>query len=416
MDKTTYEHHRKRLVECLPPESAAVLFSGSECRKSGDVFYEFFANRDFFYLTGLNEANAIIVISKNECDEVREYLWVERRTEEHARWFGKRPNSESLEQQTGLPIYNYTENFSTWLNTFLQKNDYVIYLDLHDAADASPAYTLAETVRGRFPWIRFGDLHSIVSRLREIKSDAEIRAMKQGITVAKDAVIKLMEQAKPGMSEYQLKALWDYTVSWQGVRDMAFQPIITSGENNFIIHYSAYTRTIRPGDVILLDAGVNWDGLCCDISRAWPVDTWFTEEEELFYRCMLECSRDLFNYVKPGIQMRDVYRMQRRIMRKRIVEFGLVPDEERANRLIWHGGAHHIGYDNHDEVHISSHESRCVEPNMVFAIDIGLYDLEKNIGFRLEDDCLVTENGSENLTAEIPRQLDELRAILDCRY
>ena len=418
MEKEFYKMNRKRLADKLESNSIAILFSGIENRKSRDVFFPFFANRNFYYLVGLNEPNAVIVIIKDEKGEFQERLFVEQRDEVKEKWFGKRPNSEMLENELGISIYDYEANFYSWLSAFVSQNGYSIYLDfqyLDNTIEVNLSKVFSEKIRKDFPWLRICNMHEILSLLREIKSDREIEEMEVGIRIAKKAFIKLMEEAKVGMTEYQLKALWDYTVSCDGVRDMAFQPIITSGENNFIIHYSDYSRKIKKGDIILCDAGVNWNGLCCDISRAWPINQWFTTKEEAFYKCMLDCSRELFAFVEPGKQMRDIYVTQRKIMRKYIIEYGLAPDIESANKLIWHGGAHHIGFDNHDDVHISNHENRLIEKNMVFAIDIGIYDLEHNIGFRIEDDCLVTENGSRNLTVDIPRDLEDIRIIMNQR-
>lgn len=417
-EKDFFDKNRKKVADMMEPGSIALFFSGVNVRKSGDVFYPFFANRNFYYLTGINESEDILVIQKDYEGDIKEYFFVKQVSQETERWFGRRLTEDNIYKISGLSITGYRDDFSVWIITILQNNQYTLYLDYFyydERYEYSEVYSFFDNIKKRLPWLKISDIHSIMCKIRTIKEDEEIQEMRDGISICRNAFIRLMTEARVGMTEYQLKALWDYEVASKGVRDMAFQPIITSGENNFIIHYSDYTRTIVPGDVILCDTGVNWNGVCCDISRAWPIDDWFTNKQELFYRCMLACSKELFQFVKPGRAMKDIYKEQRHIMRRKIVEFGIASNEEDANKLIWHGGAHHIGFDNHDEVYIENHAYDLIKKNMVFAIDIGIYDVENNIGFRLEDNCLVTELGSENLTRDIPYELDELKEMMNAR-
>ena len=413
-----FANNRKKLSNKIGDSSIAILCSGREVRKSADVMYPFFANRNYYYLTGLEEPNAFLVLYNKE-GVLEEYLFVEKVSPVRERWYGKRLSDEEITCRSSIQNIYDSSVFAEWLLKFLYSTKCSsIYFDIwrYDEADpVSIAEKWAEFVRERFQDIDILNLHEIMTRLRTIKENEEILHMRKAVEITRYAFLQMMKKAKVGMKEYQLKAEFDYAIAYKGIKDAAFQPIITTGKNNFCIHYSAYTREICPGDLLLCDSGVNYQGICCDVSRVWPVDEWFTEIQEKYYRCALAASNEMFSRVKPGITMRDVYKMQHRILRAKIVEFGIAKDEEEAKMLIWHGGSHHIGIDNHDEVYIEKYPENILEKNMVFAVDMGIYNPIENVGLRVEDDCLVTATGCGNLTKTIPRELDELREVLKIR-
>lgn len=412
-----FKKNRDRFSALLPENSIAIFFSGREIRKSADVMYPFFANRNYYYLTGLEEPNAVLAAVRQP-DTVEWTLFVEKVDATYARWFGERLTVDEILMRSMLTVSDSSERFWTWFLDHIEPWRTTIYLDLHRYSDTDPdswAEALGKRLCAMFDHVQVQSSHPLMERLRMVKEDAEIACMRQGIDVARECFLRMMAVASPGITEYQLKAEAEYAAAYANVRDMAFQPIITTGKNNFCIHYSAYDAVIQPGDLLLCDMGLNYHGVCCDISRCWPVDNWFSPVQEKFYRCALDTSDAFFALIHPGMQMREVYRMQHRLMRRMIVEHGIAKTEEEAKSFIWHGGAHHIGFDNHDEVMIEREPENLLEKNMVFAIDIGIYSPSDGVGLRIEDDCLVTESGCSNLTEQIPRKLEDLRDVLTNR-
>ena len=217
----------------------------------------------------------------------------------------------------------------------------------------------------------------------------------------------MMRASRPGLYEYQLKAEFDYALAQHGVLTPAFPSIVSTGKNNFCIHYYEYMGQVQDGDMILADVGAKYDNLFNDVSRGWPANGRFSEKQRQLYTCAYRTSQHMFSIIRPGMPMANVDRLAREYNFGQLKELGLCRSYDEAGRYIWHGGAHHVGYDVHDLV-----EAETVLPGMVFCVDIGIYCEEWGIGFRLEDNCLVTEDGCENLTVKIPRTIEEIEAAV----
>lgn len=221
----------------------------------------------------------------------------------------------------------------------------------------------------------------------------------------------MMQSSKPGKYEYQYKAEFDYTLAQHGVLNPGFPPIISAGKNNFYIHYYSYRGQAQNGDMILNDVGACWDNEINDVSRGWPCDGKFNEKQKLLYQCAYETSEYMFSILKPGMPMADVDLTARRYNFEQLKAIGLCKNYEEVGKYIWHGGAHHVGYDVHDLVDLSMP----LTPGMVFCVDVGIYCEEWGIGFRLEDNCLITETGCENLSAITPRSIEDIEAVMGKR-
>ena len=220
----------------------------------------------------------------------------------------------------------------------------------------------------------------------------------------------MMEHSRPGMYEYQYKAEYDYALAQYGVLEPGFSSIISAGQNNFCIHYDGYRGQAQEGDLILNDVGVRWDYLVTDVSRAWPCNGRYTERQKLLYECAYRTSQHMFGILKPGMPMLDVDRLIKEYNFEQLKEAGVCASFDEIGTYMWHGGAHHIGFDVHDMV---AAREAALAPGMVFCVDIGIYHEEWGIGFRLEDNCLITENGCENLSADIPRTIEDIEAVMN---
>ena len=232
--------------------------------------------------------------------------------------------------------------------------------------------------------------------------------MKKAMTVTKAGIEAMMRASKPGMYEYQYKAEFDHALTVRGVLVPAFTSIIAAGENNFCIHYYSYTGQAKDGDMILSDVGAAWDGMCTDVSRSWPCSGKFSPRQKQLYECAYQTSEHMLSIIRPGMPMADVDRLCHQYCGGLLREIGLLGADEAPEKYMWHGGAHHVGWDVHDQVDMT----RPVAAGMVFCVDVGIYVEEWGIGFRLEDNCLVTEDGCVNISADIPRSLEEIEAFM----
>jgi len=241
-----------------------------------------------------------------------------------------------------------------------------------------------------------------------VKQPCEIAALRRAEEITKAGILAMMRASRPGMFEYQYKAEFDRALGQFSPREAGFQSIISAGANNFCIHYDAYTGQAHDGDMVLNDVGAQYDNLITDVSRGWPCNGTFSERQKLLYECALATSDHLFSIIRPGMKMADVDATIRRYNAQKLVEAGVMDSVDQVGTYMWHGGAHHIGYDVHDAVETPE----VIQPGMVFCVDVGIYHEKWGIGFRLEDNCLVTEDGCENLSAGIPRTVEEIEAVM----
>jgi len=411
MNREFYAENRKTLYRSVEPGSLVILFSGRAPRKTSDEDYPYFTNRNFLYLTGIEQADTVLVatVSDGDCQE-KLYLLPPDLMKE--RWTGKRIKEQEAQDISGITEYGNVEHFQEELGILLRSGDVKqVYLDFDEAyrQDGSEAFTLAAKIQENWPYIQLKNIHMQLRRQRTIKKPCEIEAMKKAATITKAGIEAMMRASKPGMYEYQYKAEFDYTLAQHGVLVPGFPSIISAGDNNFCIHYYGYRGQAKDGDMILNDVGAVWDYEINDVSRGWPCNGKFTDRQKLLYQCAYNTSEHMFSILKPGIPMAEVDLIARKYNFEQLKAAGVCKSYDEIGTYMWHGGAHHVGFDVHDVVDV---KGRMTEPGMVFCVDIGIYHEEWGIGFRVEDNCLITENGCECITSAIPKKLEDIEAFM----
>lgn len=410
MEPQFYKGNRDAFMEKLAPGSLALFFSGVPVRKTADEDYAYFANRNFVYLTGMEQKDTILMLEKDACG-YRETLFILPPNLIEERWTGARMKPEEIEAASMISNFAYRDTFEEELKKVLASGRIEkVYLDI-DRMDGqvvvSGADSMETFLKQEYPNLLIENSLPILKKLRLIKKPCEIRAMEKAQEITKAGILAMMTHSKPGMYEYQYKAEFDYALAQHGCLAPAFPSIISAGANNFCIHYYEYTGQAKDGDMILNDVGAQYDHLFNDVSRGWPCNGKFSERQRLLYTCAYRTSQHMFSIIRPGMKMADVDRLARKYNFEQLKAIGLCDRYEDVGRYIWHGGAHHVGWDTHDLVDVD-----IVEPGMVFCVDIGIYCEEWGIGFRLEDNCLVTEDSCENLTASIPRTIEEIESVM----
>ncbi len=412
MDKMFYMGNRQALYDTVKSGSLIVLYSGHAPRKTADEPYPFFADRSFVYMTGVPKENLIFTALKTESG-VEEIMFILPPDAHAERWNGKRIKDFEVEALSGITKCRYVKEFGTYLKSLVTSGKIdTVCLDFDKYFDnESPreAFVLAEIIKKEYPYIQLADVHKKIATIRTIKKPCEIEAMRKAEEINKDGIIRMMKASKPGMYEYQYKAEWDYALMQHGVLNPMFPPIISTGDNNFCIHYYDYTKKAEDGDMILNDVGAIWGFCGTDVSRGWPCNGKFTDRQRALYECAFETSNYMFSILKPGFNMAEVDKTAKEYNAKLLREVGVLGKDEDPGKLIWHGGAHHVGFDTHDVVALKTPQ---IEAGMVFCVDVGIYCEEWGIGFRLEDNCLITETGCENLSKDVPRSIEEIEAIM----
>lgn len=397
MNKSFYIGNRQRFAASMRPDSIAVLFAGQEIRKTHDEYYPFFAQRNFVYLTGIQQKNSVLVICKDSDAIISQRLYILPGDAMAERWTGRRLTSAEAEDISGISDIRPESQFLPDLQALALSGAYEnLYLDLFryspDDMD-TPAHTMAVHSQREYPYLTLCNANPILRSLRTIKQPCEIEALRHAEKITEAGILAMMKASRPGMYEYQYKAEFDRAIGQFGPLGPGFPSIISAGANNFCIHYYSYTGQARDGDMILNDVGAQYDNLITDVSRGFPCNGKFTDRQKLLYECALQTSDYMFSIIHPGMKMKDA---------------GVLKDVTEIGTYMWHGGAHHIGFDCHDAIKTPE----IIAPNMVFCVDVGIYHEEWGIGFRVEDNCLVTEKGCENLSAAIVRTVADIESVM----
>ena len=413
MEPQFYKGNRDAFMEKLEPGSLALFFSGSPVRKTADEDYGYFANRNFVYLTGMEQKDTILMMEK-DASGYRETLFILPPNLIEERWTGSRMKPEEIEAVSMISSFAYKVTFEEELKKVLTSGRIQkVYLDIDrmegqvvvSAADSMEAFLKQE-----YPSMPIENSLPIMKMLRLIKKPCEIRAMEKAQEITKAGILAMMTHSKPGMYEYQYKAEYDYALAQHGVLEAGFPSIISAGKNNFCIHYYGYRGQAMGGDIVLNDVGVRWDNELTDVSRGWPCNGKYSSRQKLLFECQYNTSEHMFSMLKPGIPMKEVDAEIRRYCFEQLKEAGVCKSFDDIGTYMWHGGAHHVGFDTHDVV---SARDAIIQPGMVFCVDIGIYHEEWGIGFRLEDNCLITEDGCRNLSKDIPRTVEDIEAVMN---
>lgn len=413
MDSLFYTQNRHRLYETLPDESLLLVFAGDLLRKTADEDYLFYTDTNFLYLTGI-EQRASVLLAEKANGEVRETLFMLPPDFMAERWTGERIKPDAAYAISGIADVKSVDELDEYIKAAAGKRQWLA-LDIDNMKANNPTQLSFQAhARELFGADNVHDVRPQITAQRTVKQPCEIEAMRRAELLTRDGILAMMRASKPGMYEYQYKAEWDYALLTRGCKESAFPPIVSAGNNNFCIHYYAYSGQAHDGDMILNDVGGKFDHMHTDVSRGWPCNGKFSDRQRALYECAYETSNHLFEVLKPGLPMPFADKEVHRYCAQLLCDIGLLDKPENERRYMWHGGAHHVGFDTHDMVNLKAYDGLMV-PGMVFCVDVGIYVPEWGIGFRLEDNCLITEDGCENLSVVTPRSIEDIEAIMGKR-
>ena len=251
-------------------------------------------------------------------------------------------------------------------------------------------------------------MSDILKRMRMVKSDYEISELRKAITNTNKGLKAVLNELEPNKYEYEMANLFKYTISKDNNAVLSFNTIAASGSNAIILHYPNPMGMMHNGDLLLLDLGSDHNFYKADISRTYPINGKYNDLQKKIYETVLECNELIIDYIKPGLTIADLQKKTREFFFDRLKEMGLVEKEEDLMKYYYHNISHHLGLDTHD---ISLRELP-LEKGNVITVEPGLYIKEYGIGVRIEDDVLVTENGSECLSKEIVKSVKDIENLM----
>ncbi|MBU3210393.1 aminopeptidase P family protein [Clostridium algidicarnis] len=411
MNKEVFNKNRERLSKELENNSVLIMFSGVAPKKSADEEYPFTPNRNFYYLTGINEEHVILLMVKQN-NIVEEFLFIRRPNPVMEKWVGKTISDEKAKECSGVNNIKYTDEFESLIHEFIAiKNLCTVYMDLEkDAFNSMPnnVQNFAYKIKENYVQVNIKNIYNAIEKLRAIKSKEEVMQLRNAIDITKDGIESLMRNCKPGMKEYEIEAYFDFVLKTNGIKDYSFKTIAATGKNATVLHYVANDGELKDEDLILFDLGAQLNYYNADISRTFPVSGKFTERQKQIYNIVLKAELEVIKIIKPGVPFQELNKIAKRILADGLKEINIIDKDEDLSKYYFHGVSHHLGLDTHD---VGSREG-LLEPGMVITVEPGLYIEEEKIGIRIEDDILVTENGAEVLSKDIIKTVEEIEKFM----
>ncbi|MGN4423377.1 aminopeptidase P family protein [Bacillus cereus group sp. MYBK30-1] len=412
MKSTFFTQNRERLVKTLPEESITILFAGQAPHMSADAHYKFVPNRNFYYLTGIDEPNVIFMLKKFG-NSVEETLFIEKSDPVLEKWVGKTVSKEEAEKLSGIKKVVYIESFEkTMSNTLFTENVKHVNLDLELRewkGTETKTLAFAKHVREQYPHITIGNVYPNICELRVFKTEEEIEIIKEAIAVTKEGIYNVLKHAKADMMEYELEAHFDFTLKSSGIKHHAFNTILASGKNATVLHYEDNDAKVGKGDLVLLDLGAQKDYYNADISYTFPASGTFSSRQKQIYNIVLKALKETTELIKPGLKFAALNEHTKKVLAEECKAIGLIQEDEELTKYYYHGVSHFLGLDTHD---VGTYKDRVLEEGMVITIEPGLYIEEESIGIRIEDDILVTKDGYENLSKDIIREVEEIEEFM----
>jgi len=428
----------KRFIEQMEDNSVAIIPAAHEQTRSYDTEFKFRQDSDFWYLTGFPEPDAVAVIVKDGKKPFT--LYVRPRDLEMETWFGRRQGVEGAVKNYHADRAFSIDKFAADLPKLLNGRDKLYYRFAVDKAldQQMLSYFTEQRVRRlktAYPPHTIIDPTPILGEMRLHKSDKEVEMMQTAANIACEAHILAMKKVRAGMNEAQVESLMEAYMLDRGASGVAYNSIIGGGDNATILHYVENNMPLKDGDLILIDAGAEYQGYASDITRTFPVNGRYSKAQREVYEVVLDVQKQCVEYTVTGNVHQKRHEFSVELLTEGMKKLGLLKGRTKdliKNRsymkYYMHGVGHYLGLDVHDAgryyVDQQAKNSKPYAPGMVLTVEPGLYippddrsapAKYRGIGIRIEDDVLVTKDGNRNLTSGVPKEIDEIEAIMNSK-
>ncbi len=422
-----YETRRQQLIEQMQPNSVAIVIANNKSTP-------FRQDSDFHYLTGLKEANALLLLAKNQDGSSNIIIFVQEQDQQTALWVGATIGVELAGKISGINKAYGIAEVDRIIPDILNGKDIFYYLlgkckDFDDKVISWLKMDREGLRRGKQSPDHIIDLSSLLHEMRLIKSVAEIDFIKKACNISAAGHLRIMENCTPQKMEYHLEADFSHHCATEGCRTLAYPSIVGSGNNGCVLHYTVNDQPLCDGDLVLVDAGCEYKSYASDITRTFPVNGTFSKEQCIIYELVLQAQAAGLKKVRPGTAWNQIQDSVVEVLVDGLLKLKLLHGqrehliETQAYKQFYpHSSGHWIGLDVHDAgKYMVNGQSRILEPGMLLTVEPGLYfsseqkDIDqrwRGIAVRIEDVVLVTDDGHEILTSTVPKTISEIEAIM----
>ena len=429
--KNRYSERRNKLGSMLPKNSAVVIAGASTQYRNADSSHAFRQDSNFWYLSGFNEAESTLVLLVNEKNNVKSIAFVPEKDELKEIWDGYRAGPEGAMKDHDFDLaFNNTE-IDQRLPDLLAGHNQVFYPVGKSKTLDADIIEWIKSVKSKdrhSSAIDIADASSKVGNQRLIKDEDEIKIMKKACQISAEAHVEAMKFVKPGMTEQEMEAFYQYEFSKRGGRFSAYTPIVAGGENACVLHYVENSKPLIDGELLLVDAVCEFELYASDITRTFPINGKFTAPQLAIYEVVLEAQVKSIEAISTNNNVMDAQIISEKVITQGLIDLGILQgsmEELHAagafKDFYMHKIGHWLGIDVHDAGdYMEDGDFMKFKPGMVTTVEPGIYissssnvdDKWKGIGIRIEDDILVTDDGNENLTAFVPSNPQEIEALM----
>ncbi len=414
--------NRQKLAEAVGSKAFAVIDTADILRRAGDFEHPFRPDSNLYYLTGIDEPEAVLVLTPGHPNQrLREVLFLRETSEFTTLWEGQRLTQKQGTKRSGIQTVLWLSEIDSFLGQLVGKYS-TIYLNAEPSLEAgplSPSARRADFLRTQLPTHEIKSAVSLLGQMRTLKAPEEVEQIRRAIAITGLGLSKAWAELKSGVPEYILEAELTAEFTRQAATGSAFSAIIAAGQNATVIHYSTDAAKASSGDLVLFDVGAEAGYYAADISRTVPVSGWFTDRQRAVYEAVRHAQIAGIALHKPGATILSIDAAMRDVLIKELVILGLITDKQAAGidagkhlSQYYSHISHHLGLDVHD----TGSPIEELKPGMVVTCEPGLYLTEEGIGVRLEDDILITATGHEVLSAAIPSAPADIEAAITGRH
>ncbi len=417
-----FQKNRKKIIESMGSDALALVFSNDKVPRTGDQYFPFRQNSDFFYLSGIEQEKSILLLNPGHPEQKkREILFIMKPDPMLETWEGSKLTPDEAKAISGISAVRYIEDFNNTFREcsigtgkiFVNSGEYAKFIP---EIQAGPERKLKAFME-QYPLHKWERLAPVMLRARTIKEPDEIGLIKQACRITCDAFLKLLPKLKPGMWEYQVEAELTGSMLQGGAAGHAYPPIIAAGKNACALHYFRNNQPCTDGELLLMDFGAEYANYAADCSRTIPVNGRFSDRQRQLYDACLRVFKAAKELYRPGVSLNEIHAEVCKLWQEEHIQLGLYtrkelenqdPDNPLYKRYYMHGTGHFIGLDVHDV----GFKHEALKEGMIVTCEPGIYIRPEGLGIRLENDLLITADGYEDLMADIPVEPDEIKFLM----
>jgi Xaa-Pro aminopeptidase len=427
LDKSFHKGRRDAVRNALSDSSCAIFFANPERQRANDTKFIYHQDPDFYYLTGLEEPNSLLIIFKEpqrfyDTILTDELIFVQDRNPSQESWTGKLLGIDGVHKLgfTSVLLNEQFADFKINFKNFKKVYHLELFDDAHDDTnDRGDLCSLIKHFKSKIDYKPKNtdgySLKGLMASLREIKHPEELVLMRKAIDMSCKGHEEVMKALAPGMKEYQAQAIAEYIFKKEGSEYVGYPSIVGGGENSCILHYETNRKKLDGKDLMVIDAGAEYHGYSADITRTLPVDGKFSPEEKAIYNIVLEAQLAGINACREGAEFRATHKATVAVIQKRLKELGIIKDQSDYMKYFFHGTSHYLGLDVHDAGNygkLTAGNIITVEPGIYIPAGSDCDPKWWNIGIRIEDDVLITKGEPEVLSGKLPKTIEAIEALM----